>query len=212
MRVCFKAVVNDPKLGESRHQFNQVNPTPVVSFPNLLFGNIVSPTSHSRSNSRHVQFGAAQSDEQDADLDSSLQRLLEKRGDCLPSERRFEREVQAFGDRSFKQALPLMPGGAVRFRGRNTRIGAHNPGRCSVGVEVVGAGLPKHRARYAALASAVGPGEHVDAGAPLRPSHACASRLPPPSQAVVPMPQTLPSWLDEPWVFASAREAHRTRA
>ena len=55
MRVGVKAVVEDPKLCESRHQLNQIDPTLVVALPNLFFRDVVAPSSHSGSDARHVQ-------------------------------------------------------------------------------------------------------------------------------------------------------------
>jgi hypothetical protein len=46
MRVGIKAVVDDSKLCESRHQLNQIDATPIVALPNFCFSNVVSASSH----------------------------------------------------------------------------------------------------------------------------------------------------------------------
>jgi hypothetical protein len=123
----------------------------------------VSAASYPRSDPRHGQFGTAQTHEPHAHFDASRQRLVQKSADGVPAKCRFEREVQALGDRSSQEAFPLMPGSAVRFCGRNIRIGGQNTGGLFIRIEVIDAGLPKRRACEAALARTVGSSEHVDA-------------------------------------------------
>src|SRR5262249_13766596 len=119
-----------------------------------------------------------------------------KSADGLPAKRRFEREVQAFGDRSFQEAFPLMPGSAVRFCGRNIRIGGQNSGGRFVRIQVVCPGLPKHRACDAALARTVGSSEHVDAWTTPRTSHASAPQRPQPCPNAFQMRRAPLSFLD----------------
>ena len=210
MRVGITAVVEDSKLCESRHQLNQIDATPIVALPNLFFWDVVSASSHPGSNPRHVQFGTTQSHEPHAHFDSSRQRFVQKSADGVPAKRRFEREVQAFGDRSFQEALPLMPRNAVRFCGRNIRIGGQNPGGRFVRIEVACAALPKRRACEAALAGTVGSSEHVDAWTTPRTSHANASQRPQPSPNAFRTRRTPPSFRDAPWMSAFAQGVHRT--
>jgi hypothetical protein len=46
MRVGIKAVVDDSKLCESRHQLNPIDATPIVALPNFCFWIVVSASSH----------------------------------------------------------------------------------------------------------------------------------------------------------------------
>jgi hypothetical protein len=211
MRVGVKTVVEDPKLCESRHQLNQIDPTPVVALPDLLFWDVVPPSSHPGSDARHVQLGTTQSHEPHAHIDSSRQRFVQKSTDGVPAQRRFERDVQAFGDRSFQKAFALVPGSAVRFCRRDIRTGGQNSGGRFVRIEVVCAGLPKHRACYAALPGTVGSSYHVDAWTTPRTSHASAPQRPQPCPNAFQTRRTPPSFRDAPWMFASAPEAHRIR-
>jgi hypothetical protein len=109
MRVGIKAVLEDSKVCESRHQLNQMDATPIVALPNPFFWDVVSASSHPGSHPRHMEFGTTQSHEPHAHFDSSRQRFVPKSADGVPAKCRFEREVQAFGDRSFQEACPLMP-------------------------------------------------------------------------------------------------------
>lgn len=211
MRVCVKAVVEDPKLGESRHQLNEIDATAVVAFPNLVFGNVVSTSSDPGSDARHVQLGTTQSDEPDAHVDSSRQRFMQESGDGVPAKRRFEREVQALGDRSFQEASPLVPGRAVRFCRRDVWIGDQDSSGCFVRVVVVCAGLSKHRACDAALARTVGPSEHVDAWATPRTSHLSAPQRRRPCPNAFQTRRMPPSFRGGPWLSASAQGARRIR-
>ncbi len=211
MRVGVNTVVEDPKLCESRHQLNQIDPTPVVALPNLFIRDVVSASSHPGSDARHVQFGTTQSHERHAHFDSSRHRFVQKSADGVPAKRRFEREVQAFGDRPFQEAFPLVPGSAVRVCRRNTRIGGQNSGGRFVRIEVVCAGLPKHRACDAALAGTVGSSDHVEAWSTLRTSHASAPQRPQPCPNAFQTRRTPPSFRDALWMFAFAQGAHRIR-
>src|SRR4029078_2676175 len=76
MRVGIKAVVEDSKLCESRHQLNQMDATPIVAVPNPFFWDFVSASGHPGSNPRYVQFGTTQSHEPHAHVDSSRQRFV----------------------------------------------------------------------------------------------------------------------------------------
>jgi hypothetical protein len=78
MRICLDAVVEDAKLRQAGHQLDQIHSTAVEARSNRGFRNIVSASSHSRANPRDLQVGTAQSDEPDAHVDSSRQRIVEK--------------------------------------------------------------------------------------------------------------------------------------
>jgi len=209
MWVGIKAVVEDSKLCESWHQLNQIDATPVVALPNFCFWDVVSAASDPRSNPRHVLFGTTQSHEPHAHVDSGRQRLVQKSADGVSAKRRFEREVEAFGDRSFEEAFPLMPPNAVRVCGRKLRIGEQNSRGRFIRIEVVRAGLSKHRACDAALARTVGASEHVDAWTTPRTSHASAAQRPRPSPNAFRTRRTPPSFRDAPWMFAFAQGARR---
>ena len=117
MRVGIKAVVEDSKLCESRHQLNQMDATPIVALPNLFFRDVVSASSHPGSNPRHVQFGTTQSHEPHAHVDSSHQRFVQKSADGVPAKGRFAKQSNTGSHcgGSIATSFSIVVGGADRL-------------------------------------------------------------------------------------------------
>ena len=69
-RISFFAVVVDQKLGQPRHEPDQVEPAAIVPVANLLFGDRVPSFLDSRSHPRDMKLNAAQPHVPDADVES----------------------------------------------------------------------------------------------------------------------------------------------
>src|SRR5256884_9552991 len=91
----------------------------------------------------------------------------------------FKRKIKFLDNSAFEQALAFLPGGAVRFHLRDTRIPRGDLSRGDVRVEIFHSVRQEHRSGDAAFSSAIGSRQHVN---PWNPRHACAPLLPQPFQ------------------------------
>src|SRR6266566_2296544 len=86
-------------------------------------------------------------------------------------------KIKFLDNSAFEQALAFLPGGAVRFHLRDTRIPRGDLSRGDVRVEIFHSVRQEHRSGDAAFSSAIGSRQHVN---PWNPRHACAPLLPQP--------------------------------
>ena len=162
--ISFVAVIVNEKLGQPRHEPDQVEAAAIIPVPNLLLGNRVSSFLNSRPHSHDMKLDAAQPYVPDANLKSRRQCQTEKRGDGVTAQRRLKCKIQSLSDCALEKSFPLIPSPAIRFCFGEMRVGVPDSSRCLIGIEVVGAFREEHGAGDAALSCTVGSRQDINTG------------------------------------------------
>src|SRR5216683_270924 len=135
--IGFFAVVVHLEFSQHRDKLDQVHETSVIPLEDLCHRNIMPASRDSGTHARDVEIRTAQAHVQHAYLESPRQRFVYDTGDCFPSKRSLEGEVESFGDCAFQESFSLVPCFAIRLQSSDPRIGKYNLACCLVGIEIL---------------------------------------------------------------------------
>ena len=183
-------------------ELDQVESALIEAAADVGFGDVVAAVAHTGCDAREVGFGAVEARVPDADLMAGGQRLLEPRHDGAAAERGLEVVVETFANGALELPYAELPG--ERVGGGLLQLGvalAQLP-RDLIGIEVVTTALAQHGARDAALACAVGAGEHPDARSAL--THGAGELLLRRGLGARAWRRRARGWRCAPWAFACA--------
>src|SRR5207249_9082674 len=148
---------------------NQMESTLDVSFPYSFLRNGMPTLPHPGLYASDVQLNGGQTHIPDSHFDPFRECLFKKPRDRSATEGCFKRKIKFLDNSAFEQALAFLPGGAVRFHLRDTRIPRGDLSRGDVRVEIFHSVRQEHRSGDAAFSSAIGSRQHVN---PWNPRHA----------------------------------------
>ncbi len=162
--ICVRAVVKESKLRQLRKQTNEIDPAVLKALSDGGLRNIASASRDACTNPCDVEWGCRKADVPDSSLDPFRERPQKESRDGFTSERGLNGERRTRCNRFLEKALAFLPRGTVRLALRNPGIRHANAPRRLIRIEVIGASLANGSTTDAALAGAVGSGQHVDAG------------------------------------------------
>src|SRR5207249_7719268 len=154
---------------------NQMESTLDVSFPYSFLRNGMPTLPHPGLYASDVQLNGGQTHIPDSHFDPFRECLFKKPRDRSATEGCFKRKIKFLDNSAFEQALAFLPGGAVRFHLRDTRIPRGDLSRGDVRVEIFHSVRQEHRSGDAAFSSAIGSRQQDRKSTRLNSSHVSIS-------------------------------------
>ena len=164
-RIGVATVIKYSKFCEVWQEADEVFATAIVPFAYRVRRDVVAAYQGSGPHSCDMQLGAGESDVPHLHIDPRCQRSLQKSGNRLAAQRRFERVGEPRLDRALQACLALVPGPYVCVPLSERGVRDEKSARDVVRVEILGATFNNRRSYDRALASSVRPSDHIDARA-----------------------------------------------
>lgn len=176
--VGFRAVVIEQQFREPREKPNEVEAALLVTFADLVLGNIVAAAGNTRMDTRKVKLGTGKTYKPHTDIHSSQTRLFQQIRDRVAAQSCFENEVSLLFNGLFQQSTALMPRCTISFSFGHCRTYSQEALGSFVRIEVFATFCPQCRAGDATFTGAIGASQNRDLRVPLSFSHVLLPLLP----------------------------------